>query len=206
MSYSDIKKGAFTGAIADKLGKFKMADGGTLFLDEISEMPLELQPKILRALQEGEIEVVGSQETTKVQVRIIAAGNKDLRKLAKEGAFREDLYFRLNVFPIYIPPLRKRSADINPLVRHFVDKYSKRYLKTVKYISDDLTNYLLEYNWPGNVRELENLIERSVILCQNDRLTIPNNQDSDPSLPINTSDYSLEMIQKQHILRNTQKT
>ncbi len=157
------EKGAFTGAYTSKKGKFELANGGTIFLDEIGDMPLSLQAKILRVIQDKEIERLGSEKVIKVDVRIIAATNKDLEKLVKEGKFREDLYYRLNVVPIHVPPLRERKEDIPLLVEHFLEKFNKKYNKKVK-ISPNAMAMLMEYDWPGNVRELENTIERLVIM------------------------------------------
>lgn len=199
------KKGSFTGAINDKVGKFELADGGTLFLDEIGELPIDMQPKILRFLQEGEIEVVGGTEIKKLDVRVIAATNRELKKEIYKKRFREDLYFRLNVFPIIIPPLRDRKDDIPLLVEHFVDKFNKAYLKNIKYISDEAINKLKAYPWPGNIRELENLIERASILSTNQTLIIPGfestTQASKQLIAANKNDLTLEMIQRSHIIQ-----
>jgi DNA-binding NtrC family response regulator/ligand-binding sensor domain-containing protein len=157
------EKGAFTGAIAKKIGRFELADGGTIFLDEIGDLPLELQAKLLRVLQEGEFERVGSTQTIKVDVRVIAATNRDLQKGIEQGTFREDLYFRLNVFPIYIPPLRERKEDIPLLVNYLIKKYSAKTGKKIENIPQTVMDALVNYHWPGNVRELENIIERAVI-------------------------------------------
>src|SRR5690606_36968979 len=168
------KKGSFTGAINDKIGKFELADGGTLFLDEIGDLPLDMQPKILRFLQEGEIEVVGGTSgLKKLDVRIISATNRNLKEEVDKKQFREDLYFRLNVFPIEVPPLRKRVDDIPLLVEHFVDKFNKAYGKNIKFITDEAMSKLKSYKWPGNIRELENLIERASILSTSTTLIIP---------------------------------
>ncbi len=157
------EKGAFTGAYTSRKGKFELANGGTVFLDEIGDMPLSLQPKILRVLQEKEIERIGGEKTIKVDVRIIAATNRDLKKLVDEGKFREDLYYRLNVIPIYIPSLRERKEDIPLLVEYFLDMYNKKHKKNVR-ISPEAIKVMIDYEWSGNVRELENLIERLVIM------------------------------------------
>ncbi|WP_457600980.1 sigma-54 interaction domain-containing protein [Hydrogenivirga sp.] len=157
------EKGAFTGAHTSKKGKFELANGGTIFLDEIGDMPLALQAKILRVLQEREIERLGSEKTVRVDVRVIAATNKDLNTLVKEGRFREDLFYRLNVVPIHVPSLRERSEDIPLLVEHFLDNYNSKYGKRVR-ISPDAMEALIEYNWPGNIRELENTVERLVVM------------------------------------------
>lgn len=193
------KKGAFTGAINDKLGKFQLADGGTLFLDEIGELPMEMQPKLLRAIQESEIEQVGGTKTQKVDIRIIAATNRDLEKAIKEKSFREDLYFRINVFPINIPPLRERIEDIPILIEHFVNKYTKLYNKKIKYISDATKRSLQSYSWPGNVRELENLVERAVILSNDEKLVIPNFKSSLKESLISSTVLSLDDVQRIHI-------
>ena len=164
------EKGAFTGAYTSKKGKFEIANGGTLFLDEVAELPLHLQVKLLRVLQEKEVERLGGTKPIKVDVRIIAATNRDLEKMVKEGKFREDLYYRLNVVPVFIPPLRERKEDIPPLVQHFLERFSKDYNKQVS-ISPEVLDALIDYHWPGNVRELQNVIERMVILDRDGILT-----------------------------------
>jgi two-component system, NtrC family, response regulator HydG len=166
------EKGAFTGAVEKRIGKFEMAQGGTIFLDEIGEMPLDIQTKFLRALQEREIERVGNNQSIKIDVRIIAATNRNLEKEVAEGNFRMDLYFRLNVFPIHIPPLRERKDDITILADHFINLYSKRYNKSVTKLADHLVRELSAYHWPGNIRELEHLIERSVLLSEGTTITV----------------------------------
>ena len=158
------ERGAFTGAFTQTTGRFQQADRGTLFLDEIGELPLELQPKLLRVLQEREFERVGSARTVKVDVRIIAATNVDLEQMVRERRFRADLYYRLNVFPITMPPLRDRSEDIPQLVWHFVRRYAARMNRHIEAIPDEVMDLLQMYDWPGNIRELQNLIERSMIL------------------------------------------
>uniref|UniRef100_A0A7C4Y3Z2 Sigma-54-dependent Fis family transcriptional regulator n=1 Tax=candidate division WOR-3 bacterium TaxID=2052148 RepID=A0A7C4Y3Z2_UNCW3 len=158
------KKGAFTGAVSDKDGVFKLADKGTLFLDEIAELPIMLQPKILRVIETFEFIPLGGTKTEKVDVRIIAATNKDIENEVKEGKFREDLYYRLNVIPIHIPPLRERKEDIPVLVEHFLEKITKRFNIKEKKISKGAMKLLIDYNWPGNVRELENILERIIVL------------------------------------------
>lgn len=196
------KKGSFTGAFADKIGKFELADGGTLFLDEIGELPLDMQPKILRFLQEGEIEVVGGTTIKKLDVRIIAATNRNLQLEIEKKAFREDLYFRLNVFPIEVPPLRKRKDDIPLLIEHFIDKFNKAYDKKIKYIPEDSMRKLKSYVWPGNIRELENLVERAAILSNNDTLLIPGFESTIQitKKEINHKDLSLNLAQRNHIV------
>ncbi len=158
------EKGAFTGAIEQKLGKFELADGGSLFLDEIGELSLDLQVKLLRALQNREIERVGSTEKVKIDVRIIAATHRDLKALVAENQFRADLYYRIHVFPIHVPPLRDRKADILDLARYFIKTYAPKYNPQVKGLTRDAERFLLNHNWEGNVRELENLIQRAIIL------------------------------------------
>ena len=158
------EKGAFTGAVARKIGRFESADGGTLFMDEIGDMPLDLQAKLLRVLQEQEFERVGGTITQRVNVRIVAATNQDLDRLVSEKQFRSDLFYRLNVFPILIPPLRDRRDDIPLLVAHFVSTYAQRMNKHIEKIPSDAMEALLDHEWPGNIRELQNFVERSVIL------------------------------------------
>src|SRR6266446_1786279 len=167
------ERGAFTGAIAQRIGRFELADRGTLFLDEVGDIPLELQPKLLRVLQEQEFERLGSNRTQRVDVRIVAATNGDLAKLVAERTFRSDLYYRLNVFPIQIPALRERREDVPLLVRYFVQKFSRRLNKAVEYIPADAMDALANYSWPGNVRELENLLERAVLLSPGKELRVP---------------------------------
>ncbi|GEJ58353.1 sigma-54-dependent transcriptional regulator [Anaeromyxobacter diazotrophicus] len=159
------EKGAFTGAVGSKPGRFELADGGTLFLDEIGEIPVEMQVKLLRALQESEFERVGGIRTLKVDVRLIAATNRDLKALIADGRFREDLYYRLAVVPVGLPPLRDRKDDIPLLVEHFIAKYDQRLGKKVERVDDEALQTLLAYGWPGNIRELENLMERSVLFA-----------------------------------------
>jgi len=158
------ERGAFTGAINSHVGRFALADRGTLFLDEIGDMPLELQPKLLRVLQEREFEAVGSTRTTRVDVRVVAATNQDLKQMVHDREFREDLYYRLNAFPIYLPPLRERKADIPALVEHFVQQFAASMEKTIETISEETMRALVRHCWPGNIRELQNYIERGVIL------------------------------------------
>jgi nitrogen regulation protein NR(I) len=162
------ERGAFTGAVSSKPGRFELADGGTLFLDEIGEIPVEIQVKLLRALQESEFERVGGIKTLRVDVRLIAATNRDLKQLIAEGRFREDLYYRLAVVPIALPPLRDRREDVPLLVRHFIEKYNRRLGKRVAGIEPEALQLLATYAWPGNIRELENLMERSVLFADGD--------------------------------------
>jgi len=166
------ERGSFTGAVGRREGRFELADGGTLFLDEIGEIPLSTQVKLLRALQQREFERVGGTETLKVDVRVIAATNRDLTEEVKGGRFREELFYRLNVVTITLPPLRKRKGDIPALVSHFIDKYAKSYGKEVHALGPGTLTALLAHDWPGNVRELENAIERAVVLCRNGELTL----------------------------------
>jgi formate hydrogenlyase transcriptional activator len=167
------ERGAFTGAIAQKIGRFELADRGTLFLDEVGDIPLELQPKLLRVLQEREFERLGSTRTRRVDVRVVAATNRPLDEMVAAGAFRRDLFYRLNVFPITLPPLRERTDDIPRLVRYFVQKLARSMNKRIESVSVEAMEALERYPWPGNVRELENSIERAVILTNNGVLEVP---------------------------------
>jgi formate hydrogenlyase transcriptional activator len=164
------EKGAFTGAVAQKKGRFELAHRGTMFLDEVGELPLETQTKLLRVLQEQEFERIGGSQTQKVDVRIIAATNRDLEQEIRRGVFRSDLFYRLNVFPIEVPPLRKRKEDIPLLASHFVSVFAQKMGRRIHGLHPSLTAQLVDYDWPGNVRELANLLERAVILCQGDTL------------------------------------
>jgi formate hydrogenlyase transcriptional activator len=167
------ERGAFTGAIAQKIGRLELADQGTLFLDEVGDIPMEIQPKLLRGLQEREFERLGSNRTQKVDVRLVAATNRDLEAMMENREFRSDLYYRLNVFPIRIPPLRERPEDILLLVRYFAQKYGRRMQKQIESISAVAMRKLSSWHWPGNIRELENFIERSVILTHGAALQAP---------------------------------
>jgi two-component system NtrC family response regulator/two-component system response regulator HydG len=173
------ERGSFTGAVGRKEGRFELADGGTLFLDEIGEIPPSTQVKLLRVLQQREFERVGGTETLKVDVRMIAATNRDLAQEVKEGRFREELYYRLNVVTVIMPPLRRRKGDIPALVSHFVEKYARTYNKPVRQLGPGTLNALLAHDWPGNVRELENAVERAIVLCADGELTL---DDLPPSL------------------------
>ena len=184
------KRGAFTGASSDKKGKFLLADGGTLFLDEIGEMPLTLQVKLLRTIQEREIEPIGSEFRIKVDIRILSATNKDPYDLIKSGKLREDLYYRLNVVEIKIPPLKERKDDIPLLIHHFIEKYSKENNRKIKWISNEALKILQSYHWPGNVRELENIIERAILLSKESTIDV---QDL-PSFIINSERYQTEEL------------
>jgi formate hydrogenlyase transcriptional activator len=167
------ERGAFTGAIAQRIGRFEAADSGTLFLDEVGDIPLALQPKLLRVLQEQEFERLGSARTHQVDVRLLAATHRDLTAMVKRGEFRSDLYYRMNVFPIVLPPLRARSEDIPDLVQHFIEIYSRRMGKQIERVPAETMSALTSYGWPGNIRELQNFIERSVILSDGTVLRPP---------------------------------
>jgi formate hydrogenlyase transcriptional activator len=191
------EKGAFTGAVAQKMGRFEAANGGTLFLDEIGDIPLELQAKLLRVLQEQEFERLGSTYTRRVSVRVVAATNQDLAGLVAEKLFRMDLYYRLNVFPIALPPLRHRTADIPLLVAHFVHRYAASMAKQIDKITSEAMESLVRYPWPGNIRELQNFIERAVILTDGDVLQLT----ALPSgAPVPTEHVTLAEAERDHIL------
>jgi formate hydrogenlyase transcriptional activator len=203
------EKGAFTGAIARKIGRLELAHEGTLFLDEVGELPLDLQPKLLRALQEREIERVGGTRPIPVNVRLIAATNRDLARMVAEKQFRSDLFYRLKVFPISAPPLRERVSDIPILVRHFVARHSRRMGKTIEIIPPETMEALSQWKWPGNIRELENLLERAVILSRGAVLHVPlaelqdldepdQEEDDEPSISANPT---LQAAEREHILR-----
>jgi len=204
------EKGAFTGAIAQRVGRFELAHRGTIFLDEVGDIPLELQPKLLRVLQEQEFERLGSARTIRVDVRLVAATNADLSQKVAENQFRSDLYYRLNVFPVTIPPLRERREDIPLLVRYFAQKYARRMKKRIEAISARTMTTLSEYHWPGNVRELENLIERAVILCRNAELEIPLAEFKPRTKPIPLTSSgglsTLEQAEREHIMRALKET
>jgi transcriptional regulator with GAF, ATPase, and Fis domain len=200
------KKGAFTGAVSDNTGKFELADGGTIFLDEIGELPLELQTKLLRVLQDGEFEKLGQPNAIKVDVRVIAATNRNLEKMIETKKFRQDLYYRLNVFPIKCPPLRDRKGDVPILAKYFIDKYNLKIGRNVSRISKKIINIFESYHWPGNVRELENIIERALIISQGEELTIGNwfYQDGHQSNDDTTS--TLQDIECKHIKKILEST
>jgi formate hydrogenlyase transcriptional activator len=195
------ERGAFTGAIAQKIGRFELADGGTLFLDEVGDIPPELQPKLLRVLQEQEFERLGGTRTIRVNIRLVTATNRDLVQMVADRQFRSDLFYRLNVFPIQIPPLRQRREDIPVLVRYFAQKYARQMSKPVDTISTDTMAALTNYSWPGNIRELENLIERAVILSRGATLEVPLAELRKPADSAINSSESLEATERDHILR-----
>ena len=200
------EKGAFTGAISQKIGRLELADEGTLFLDEIGDIALELQPKLLRALQDQEFERLGGTHTIGVNVRLIAATNQDLAKAVAEKLFRSDLYYRLNVFPIRIPPLRERKEDIPLLVRYFVQKFASRMGKAIDSVPGDTMQALCDWSWPGNVRELENFIERSVILTESSSLRAPLAELSMNAEEDNVDSGTLEHLEREYIIRALRET
>jgi formate hydrogenlyase transcriptional activator len=201
------EKGAFTGAIAAKIGRFELADRGTIFLDEVGEIPLELQVKLLRVLQEQEFERLGSNRTIRVDVRVIAATNRDLGRMVEEQVFRSDLYYRLKVFPITVPPLRDRVEDIPLLVRHFAQKLAQRMKKRIETIPSEAMQALQAYHWPGNVRELENFIERAVILTQGPDLLVSLAElKRAPNHTTNSGATTLEQAERDHILKTLRET
>jgi formate hydrogenlyase transcriptional activator len=201
------EKGAFTGAIAQKIGRFELADKGTLFLDEVGDIPLELQPKLLRVLQEQEFERLGSTRTQRVDVRLVAATNANLAPMIAEKKFRSDLFYRLNVFPIAVPPLRERRDDIERLVCHFANKYAQRMGKHIVSIPRATMDALSRYAWPGNIRELQNLMERAVLLSPGPQLRVPL---TDIVVPVEVNDdgesSALEQVEREMILRALQES
>jgi chemotaxis protein methyltransferase CheR len=199
------EKGAFTGAHARQLGRFEVADGATLFLDEIGELPLELQPKLLRVIQDGEFERLGSSGTIKVDVRVIAATNRNLEEEVRRGRFREDLWYRLSIFPITVPPLRERMEDIALLADFFVDKITKRLGKSIESIPMSVMNTLQDYQWPGNVRELENVLERAVINSSGPKLHLVDELKK-PHKDVTTTQKTLEAVERDHIVRVLEQT
>ena len=199
------EKGAFTGALSQKIGRFELAHQGTLFLDEIGDVPLDLQSKLLRALQEREIERLGSSRTIHVDFRLIAATNRNLEEMVAARKFRSDLYYRLNVFPIRIPPLRERPEDIPPLVRYFVQRFAKQLRRPVEAVSRESMEMLCRWSWPGNVRELQNVIERAVILSPGTVLTVPRDGFESRVSPT-SSPVTLEEAERDHILRTLGQT
>src|SRR6267142_3425943 len=195
------EKGAFTGAIMRKAGRFEVADKGTLFLDEVGDIPLELQPKLLRVLQEHEFERLGSTRTQQVDVRVIAATHRDLRQMIEEGTFRSDLYYRLHVFPLVVPPLRERREDIPLMVRHFADKYARRMNRRIETIPARTMEVFANYSWPGNVRELQNFIERAVILSPGICLRAPLEELKEATFGATTNLSTLEEMEREHVVR-----
>jgi formate hydrogenlyase transcriptional activator len=200
------EKGAFTGAITQRIGRFELAHHGTLFLDEVGDIPPELQPKLLRVLQEQEFERLGSTKTLRVNVRVLAATSHNLAAMVAENKFRSDLYYRLNIFPISVPPLRERPEDIPILVRHFVDKYAQRMKKQIQTISKKTMVALAGYHWPGNVRELQNVIERAVIVSQGDELKVSLDDLKKNKAKSSTPGITLEAVEREHILRVLRET
>jgi formate hydrogenlyase transcriptional activator len=202
------EKGAFTGAIARKIGRLELAHEGTLFLDEVGELPLDLQPKLLRALQEREIERVGGTRAIPVNMRLVAATNRDLGKMVAEKTFRSDLFYRLKVFPVFAPPLRERTSDIPILVRHFVSTHSRRMGKTIESISDETMDALVHWSWPGNIRELENFLERAVILTRGSVLYVPlaELEMEEDSPDAGAQNPTLHTAEREHILRVLRET
>jgi transcriptional regulator with GAF, ATPase, and Fis domain len=209
------ERGAFSGAIARRIGRFELAHGGTIFLDEIGEIPLEVQAKLLRVLQEREVERVGGNAPIKADVRVITATNRDLAKMVREGKFREDLFYRLNVFPIHLPPLRDRVGDVPLLVEFLVDRFRARIGKPINGVSPQTMKRLVEYRWPGNVRELENMIERAVILSTGPVLevgpellgTASGSSGSPSSLPAAAAGaMDMESVERDHVRRVLKQT
>ena len=199
------ERGAFTGAIAQRIGRFELANGGTIFLDEVGDIPIELQPKLLRVLQEQEFERLGSTQTIRVDVRLVAATNRNLDEMVASRAFRSDLYYRLRVFPLLMPPLRERQEDIPALVRYFVEKHARRMNRAVETIPAETLDLLVRYPWPGNIRELENLIERAVILSPGPVLHVPMSELKPPVEPI-ADNLTLRAAERNHILKALEAT
>jgi formate hydrogenlyase transcriptional activator len=200
------EKGAFTGAIAQKIGRFELADKGTLFLDEVGDIPLALQPKLLRVLQEQEFERLGSGRTHQVDVRLVAATHRNLVEMVKRNEFRSDLYYRLNVFPVPLPPLRARREDIPALVEHFVEIYARRMSKQIDQISPETMSELTSYAWPGNIRELQNFIERSVILTSGNILESPLASLRNPAEAESCGPITMEDAERDHIRKTLEQT
>ena len=200
------ERGSFTGAVMQTTGRFQCAHKGTLFLDEIGDLPLELQPKLLRVLQEQQFERLGSARTIQVDVRVVAATNQDLRSLVQQGKFRADLYYRLSVFPIVLPPLRERTEDIPSLVRHFVDKFAQRQGKSIEHIPEEVMDILKRHRWAGNIRELQNFIERSVIMTTGAVLRPPLQELRTLSREAETSPVTLAEAQRAHITKALSET
>jgi formate hydrogenlyase transcriptional activator len=199
------EKGAFTGAVQRKPGRFALANNGTIFLDEVGEMPLDVQVKLLRVLQERELEPIGATRPVPINVRVIAATNRDLQEAVRRGTFREDLFYRLNIFPIQVPPLRARQSDVPPLAVHFVREFAARMGKPARHVSQDAMRRLTEYAWPGNVRELANVLERAVILCDGELILEEHvgvlARDRAPAAFL-----TLHELEREHILRALERT
>jgi formate hydrogenlyase transcriptional activator len=200
------EKGAFTGAWAQTKGRFQMADGGTLFLDEIGDMPLELQPKLLRALQEREFERLGSNQTVRVNVRVVAATNQDLAQLVNKKLFRADLFYRLNVIPLCLPPLRERIQDIPALTEFFVAKFAARLNKAIEVIPDEVMEVLKAHDWPGNIRELQNCIERAVLFSPGSVLRLPLDLKQTVTQSSESASRTLACADREHILETLNQT
>ena len=200
------EKGAFTGAVSRKIGRLELAHKGTLFLDEVGEIPLEIQPKLLRVLQDQEFERLGGTRTLRVDVRLVAATNRDLEQSVAEKEFRSDLFYRLNVFPLRMPALRERSRDIPLLVRYFVQTFARRMNKQIETITTETMNALISWDWPGNVRELENFIERSVILSAGTVLNAPLAELKHGRSHHNGSNHTLADLERDHIIRTLRET
>src|SRR5579862_8317241 len=200
------ERGAFTGAIAHRVGRFELANGGTIFLDEVGDIPLELQPKLLRVLQEQEFERLGSTQTIRVDVRLVAATNRDLGAMVAARTFRSDLFYRLRVFPLLVPPLRERQEDIPALVRYFVEKHARRMNREVETIPTETLDALVHYAWPGNIRELENLIERAVIVSPGPILRVPLSDLKLSSEPVGSDSLTLVAAEREHILKALEAT
>ena len=196
------ERGAFTGAITRKTGRFEVADKGTVFLDEVGDIPLELQPKLLRVLQEHEFERLGSSRTQQVDVRVVAATHRNLKQMVQDGEFRSDLYYRLHIFPLFVPPLRERREDIPLLVRHFVDQYARRMNRRIETIPPQTMEALMSYSWPGNVRELQNFIQRAVILSPRNVLRPALAELKLQVVQVRSPEIStLEEMEREHVLR-----
>jgi formate hydrogenlyase transcriptional activator len=198
------ERGAFTGAVNSHVGRFALADRGTLFLDEIGDMPLELQPKLLRVLQEREFEAVGSTRTTSVDVRVVAATNRDLQQMVRDGEFREDLYYRLNIFPVYLPPLRERKADIPEFVRYFIEQFATSMDKIIDTIPEETMRAIVHHSWPGNIRELQNYVARAVILSH-DGVFEPAPLEKYEPAPVEVANPTLEDKVRREILAACQR-
>jgi formate hydrogenlyase transcriptional activator len=200
------EKGAFTGAISQKIGRLELANKGTIFLDEVGDIPLELQPKLLRVLQESEFERLGSTRTIRVDVRLIAATNQNLAQMVADNKFRSDLYYRLRVFPILVPPLRERKEDIPLLLHYFTQKYARQMGRKIKKIPESAMAALCNWHWPGNIREMENFIERAVILSRGPVLNVPIEELKEPAKPSFGVDETLQSTEREYILRILRET